>query len=158
MGHHITALAIAAPYDKAIAESYDLFERLAWQHVTLFPIDHYWSEHWQAKRGDIDGRLHIPPGSHLLPHEGVCGAIAREITGLPSPRFAVINSDYFGGHGDQWAVAYEGSRLVVGEAASVNEALRALGVVRAPGLDEWDTIGLGDYRSNPDYLDKYRGD
>ncbi len=155
MGHHITALAIAAPYDKAIAESYDLFERLAWQHVTLFPIDHYWSEHWQAERGGIDGSLYIPLGSHLLPSEGVCRVIAGEITALPAPRFAVINSEYFGGSGDQVAIAYEGERLLT--EGNVNAALRALGVVRAPNLDEWDTIGLADYRSNPDYLDKYRG-
>ena len=34
--------------------------------------------------------------------------------------------------------------------------LRELGVVCAGGNDEWDTIGLGDYRHNPDHLDKFQ--
>ncbi len=155
MGHNITALVIAAPYDKAIAESYGLIERLVHAHVTVLPIDHYWSAYWQAKRGDVDGQLAIPPGSHLLPHQGVIRAIAREITGLPAPRFAVIQSDYFGGDGDQWAIAYEGERSLLAPNATVNQALRELGVVRADGLDEWDTIGLADYRHNPDYLERF---
>ena len=125
-----------------------MIERLAWQHVTVFPISHYWSGYWQVKRGKVDGRLHSPPGSHLLPT-----AIAREITGLPAPRFAVIFADYFGGNGDQFAVAYEGARLLAGD--RVNAVLRELGVVHVAGLDEWDTIGLADYRHNPEHLDKF---
>ena len=155
MGHNISALCIAAPYDKAKAESYGLLERLAWRHVTVFPIDHYWSAYWQAKRGDIDGALPIPEGSHLMPHEGAIRAIAREITGLSAPRFGVIHSDYFGGHGAQWAIACEGDRTLVAD-GRVNQVLRELGVVCAGGNDEWDTIGLGDYRHNPDHLDRFR--
>lgn len=154
MGHNVAALIIAAPYDQALAESYGLIPRITFQHVTLFPIDHYWSGYWQTKRGDVDGMLHSPAGSHLLPTDGCCRAIAREITGLPSPRFAVIFTDYFGGNGDQWAIAYEGERLL--DERSVNTALRELGVVRADGVDEWDTIGLADFRHNPDHLDKFK--
>lgn len=155
MGHNISALIIAAPYDRALAESYGLIERLAWQHVTVFPISHYWSGYWQVKRGNVDGQLHRPPGSHLLPTEGSCRAIAREITGLPAPRFAVIFTDYFGGNGEQVAVAYEGERLIGGDNPRVNTVLRELGVVRADGLDEWDTIGLADFRHDPDHLERF---
>lgn len=157
MPHHITALAIAAPYDKEVATSYGLVERLTYQHVTLFPIDHYWSAYWQAKRGDVDGVLGGPSGiGGLLPHEGVVRAIVRELTGLPAPRFAVIQSDYFGGDGDQWAIVFEGERCLLDANAKVNAALRELGVIRRAGNDEWDTIGLADYRRNPEHLDRYR--
>jgi len=156
VGHHITALAIAAHHASAIAESYGLIERLRWNHVTLFPIDHYWSAYWQAKRGGVDGTLGGSVTGGRLPSEGVVRAIARELTGLPAPRFAVIQSDYHGGSGDQWALAFEGERSLLDVNASVNHALRELGVDRDPGLDEWDTIGLGDFRSNPDHLDRFQ--
>lgn len=156
MGHHITALVIAAPYDRAVAEAHDLRERLAWQGVVVFPIDHFWSAYWQAKRGDVDGTLAVPPGDHLLPSEGAIRAIVRELTGLPAPRFAVIYSDYFGGVGSQAAIAYEGDRALLGARATVDQALHELGVRCEAGQDEWDTIGLASYRRNPDYLDRYR--
>lgn len=157
MGHHITALAIADSYDREVAAHYDLIERLSHGPLVLFPIDHYWSAYWQAKRGNIDGALGLPPGmtSNLLPTEGVVRTIARELTRRVAPRFAVIQSDYFGGPGEQWAVLFEGERSLLPPDASVNQALRELGVVRSAGNDEWDTIGLGDYRRNPDHLDKY---
>jgi len=89
-----------------------------------------------------------------FPTEGVIRAVACELTQLPTPRFAVIMSDYFGGVGEQWAIAFEGERALA-SGGSINAALRELGVVRAAGLDEWDTIGLADYRSQPDHLDVF---
>lgn len=158
MGHNITALAIAESYDREVAAHYDLIERLRHGPLVVFPIDHYWSAYWQAKRGNVDGDLVFPSGmsSNLLPHEGVVRTVARELLHRVNPTFAVIQSDYFGGHGEQWAIAYEGERSLLPANATVNSALRLLGVERTPGNDEWDTIGLADYRHNPDHLDRYR--
>lgn len=36
------------------------------------------------------------------------------------------------------------------------EALKYLGVEKGEHHDEFDAVGLGKYRSNPDYLEKYR--
>lgn len=157
MAHHITALAIAGGYDREVAVYYDLIERLTHGPLVLFPIDHYWSAYWQARRGDVDGVLALPAdmSSHLLPREGVVRTVARELTRRVSPRFAILQSDYFGGPGEQWAVLFEGERSLLPPDARVNDALRELGVIRAAGNDEWDTIGLASYRSNPDHLDKY---
>jgi len=33
----------------------------------------------------------------------------------------------------------------------INEALKMLGVIKSDGKDEFDTIGLGRYRSNSDF-------
>lgn len=160
MGHNICALVIADPYDLAVAKSYGLHERLAHRHIVMFPIDHYWSAYWQAKRGNIDGALGTMLGfgnvPGIFPTEGVVRSVAQELTGRMSPKFAVIMSEYFGGHGEQWGVAFEGMKPLITSTDSVNAALRALGVERADGVDEWDTVGLGDYRSNPDHLERFR--
>jgi hypothetical protein len=157
VGHHICALVISNSYDPEVAATYGLVERLAHGSITVFPIDHYWSAYWQAKRGDIDGTP-LPssevPG--IFPTEGVIRTVARELTHLIAPKFAVIMTEYFGGNGEQWAIAFEGERSLLPPTASVNASLRELGVVRAEGRDEWDTIGLAGYRANPDHLDKYR--
>jgi hypothetical protein len=38
----------------------------------------------------------------------------------------------------------------------MNEALRYLGVRASPGLDEFDTLGLGRFRAFDDFFDSYR--
>jgi hypothetical protein len=154
MSHCICALVISNRYDHEIARSFGLHERLAYGSLSLLPISHYWSAYWQAKRGDVDGKLAAEGVPGIFPTDGVIRAVACELTHLPTPRFAVIMSDYFGGIGDQWAIAFEGERALT-SVGSVNAALRELGVVRAEGLDEWDTIGLGGYRSQPDHLDAF---
>jgi hypothetical protein len=66
-----------------------------------------------------------------------------------------IETDYFGGPGDQRGAAWLGDTVLVApqEAADiVNAVLRALGVVRDLGKDEWDTVGLARYRSNDTIL------
>jgi hypothetical protein len=156
VGHHICGLVIALPYDAEQARSYDLIAALTDGVRTLFPIDHYWSAAWQAKRGDVDGRLELPPDlPATFPNEGAIHAIAEAITGRPELRFGVILTDYFGGSGDQWAVLFEGVRPIGGR-TRVNELLCSLGLQRRLDLDEWDTFGLADVRSKPAYLARYR--
>lgn len=78
-----------------------------------------------------------------------------EITGTDRPRFAIIETDCFGGIGTQCAVAFEGEDRLTPDQASINQALAALGVRAASDRDEFDVIGLGRFRSHPDYLDTY---
>ncbi|HEY0737835.1 MAG TPA: hypothetical protein VGD69_23150 [Herpetosiphonaceae bacterium] len=78
------------------------------------------------------------------------------ITGIQEPVFAIILTDYFGGAGEQWAQVYRGSKVVNPQIRTINQALAQLGVVTSPGMDEFDTVGLGNYRSQPEYLEKYR--
>ncbi|MFO0681190.1 MAG: hypothetical protein U0234_04020 [Sandaracinus sp.] len=61
---------------------------------------------------------------------------------------AYIETEYFGGVGTQAATAFvRGERVL--EHGTVNDALRAIGVRAAPGLDEWDTVGLAAHRHMP---------
>ena len=71
---------------------------------------------------------------------------------------AKIETDYFGGFGDQSATLYENgvkvfekSDQVDRSSEPINEVLRILGVKKKNNMDEFDTIGLGKYRTNQDF-------
>ena len=71
-------------------------------------------------------------------------------------RFALINTEYFGGIGEQYATVYEnGKRTLDVTSDGINQALSMIGVTRADGNDEFDSIGLGKYRRFDDHFEKY---
>ena len=65
-----------------------------------------------------------------------------------------ITTDYFGGIGNQTAKVYENGKVIYHETDEfefnrpINTALKMIGVVKEVGIDEFDTIGLGGYRSH----------
>lgn len=71
--------------------------------------------------------------------------------------YVEIQTDYFGGFGEQTAKLYiDGTEVYVSEPDTpINWALSKLGLVKAEGLDEFDTIKLGDYRSASDITDAW---
>jgi hypothetical protein len=69
-----------------------------------------------------------------------------------------IETDYFGGFGEQSAKLFRGKTILMkGDTRidpvsnPINEALKMMGVERKSGMDEFDTIGLGRYRTNEDF-------
>lgn len=62
---------------------------------------------------------------------------------------AYITTDYFGGAGSQTAIVYINNKKIKGYEhridpdISINTALKTIGVKAKPGMDEFDTIGLG---------------
>lgn len=72
---------------------------------------------------------------------------------------AYITTDYFGGFGDQTAQVFDCGKKIydysvpgsMNTSDSIDEALKLMGVVCVDGYDEFDTIGLGKYRSNEDF-------
>lgn len=67
---------------------------------------------------------------------------------------AKITTDYFGGMGEQSAKLFVNNEKVFDgddTHGPINKVLKRLGVVRESGLDEFDTVGLGKYRSNYDF-------
>lgn len=64
-----------------------------------------------------------------------------------------IETDYFGGAGEQSATLYEyGKPCTYTEYAyPIDRGLSFLGIVSDHDLDEFDTIGLGNYRTNGDF-------
>lgn len=73
---------------------------------------------------------------------------------------AYVATDYFGGTGTQAAAAWNAGEIVeepdVGKGSRVNIALGAIGLEREPGLDAFDTLGLGDVRSMSDFSKRPR--
>lgn len=154
MGHSICAVLLKGSFDQQIAERYDLFGITLTPEITMFHIDHYYTACWQ-KQLDVQGDLDSP-NCAIFPSEAVIHTLMATITGTLEPLFAVILTDYFGGAGQQWAQVYQGNTVVNPQIRTINQALARLGVVASPGMDEFDTIGLSNYRSQPEYLEKYR--
>jgi hypothetical protein len=154
MGHNITALITVDPFDPDVARRLDLIV-VPLTPLTLFHIDHYYTAYWQSVRGCTE-LLDVPPRfPGVFPREGVVVHIVSELTSRSAPRFGLIQTEYFGGVGGQWACAFTGTHRDSPDDASIDDVLRALGVVRREGLDEFDTVGLGDHRRSPDELERY---
>jgi hypothetical protein len=70
-----------------------------------------------------------------------------------------ISTDYFGGAGSQAATLWKDGKKFFSRSdedswsdpGPINELLKSMGVVNSPGMDEFDTINLGRYRSNRDF-------
>lgn len=153
MGHHITALLINQPF--RAPDAFDLTPITLTPTLTLFHIDHYYSAYWQSIRGG-SALLDLPDDlPSIFPSEGVLVDIVRELTGHDAPTWGLIQTDYFGGMGDQWAALFTGAQRITSSGARINAVLRGLGIVRSADLDEFDTVGLGNHRHSPESLDRY---
>jgi hypothetical protein len=173
MGHNISAVVLRGPFDQKKALSFDLKPIPLTAELTLFPLDASYVDYCAEKLG-IGQSLSDFPLLNTEPILHMICSIAK------APRFAVINTDYFGGRGSQAAVAYEGAaELMPAEHAQfgicppglfqfahgdialahqigpINRALRLLGVIAKEGCDEFDTIGLGRFRDFYDLFDAY---
>ena len=69
-----------------------------------------------------------------------------------------ITTDYFGGPGEQSADLRCGNDILLKNHTKfdpfgrpINQALKLMGVKKKDGMDEFDTIGLGRYRTNEDF-------
>jgi hypothetical protein len=110
-----------------------LFDRL----VELFPSDtgHEHPEFWK------------------LSQSGTVWVEELSATG----RVGYIETDYFGGVGEQAAAVWEGGRTILGprkgESGPINDALRFLGVRRTLSEDEFVVAGLDRHRRMDDWAD-----
>lgn len=73
-----------------------------------------------------------------------------------------VETDYFGGYGDQSASYYKDGKLIYEDLNShgcINECLSRMGIVRDKDnygkVDEFDTIGLGKFRTNESIIKWY---
>lgn len=70
-------------------------------------------------------------------------------------KIAKISTDYFGGSGHQEAKLFVNNKKEYDKSSEydfninpINDVLKMLGVYKKDGLDEFDTIGLSNFRSN----------
>jgi hypothetical protein len=85
------------------------------------------------------------------------GALARLARRLSSTGpVAYVETDYFGGHGDQAATVFvQGQRVLRRPRATIgpiNDALALLGVTTSALGDAFDTVGLGRHRQTGAWL------
>ena len=69
-----------------------------------------------------------------------------------------ISTDYFGGAGEQEAKLFVNNKKEYDKSSEfnsserpINTVLKMIGISRKEGMDEFDTIGLGNFRSNRDF-------
>lgn len=156
MGHNIKALILKGGYDKTKVTKYDLVPiDLNEEGITMFHITDEYVEYWQhiiINGVSLNSLDTLYPT--LFPYSKVLNHIMKQVSSTTC-LFAVIQTEYFGGMGEQYACVYEGETIVPMKGTTINEALQLLGVLRLQDLDEFDTLGLSNYRRTPKYLDKY---
>ncbi|MBE9028230.1 hypothetical protein IQ266_00485 [filamentous cyanobacterium LEGE 11480] len=156
MSHAITGVILKGRFSPEVVQSFDLRPIDLGFDLTLFAMTHYYTACWQAKLG-LDAELPgEKPQDLIFLREMAIAHIMIAIAPDPAPMFAVIETDYFGGAGSQWALVYRGKQLADTHVTQISPALQILGIQCQEGLDEFDTVGLSQYRSLPlDHLDQY---
>ena len=153
MGHHISAIICKPSTDIERLSEFEMATIPVGDFV-IIPMDAYHSDDWSERLGlgFGDGRSKVildGPFAHYV------ASIAAE------GDYALIETDYFGGIGDQVAAVYRkghdlplfaSERVMQG---AINYALRAIGVHARNGADEFDTLGLGRYRNFEERFARY---
>lgn len=157
MAHFISAVLLKGDFDSKIATMFDLQGVSLGFDITLFWLDIRYTEYWSGKLcipGTLKTPLRVNESELLFPDDRVTAHLMAQITGTTHPLFAIIATEYFGGIGEQAAALYQGETLITDDEqasdyGSINQDLRGLGVERQETKDEFDTVGLSNYRSIP---------
>ncbi|WNO10621.1 hypothetical protein [Teredinibacter sp. KSP-S5-2] len=147
MGHRIEAIVAKGELDKELLSKFEL-PCVIHEGFSIVGLDAGHSDHWAEK-------LSIPNenSGNIILNCPVTHYFAKEL-GLKE--YAIIFTDYFGGFGEQYATVYSAGKVAMEEMeGGINQALRTIGVFKKGGLDEFDTICLGRYRSFHEHFTKY---
>jgi hypothetical protein len=75
---------------------------------------------------------------------------------------AYVETEYFGGTGDQAAIAWKDGRIVLwperARIGTVSDALRRIGAVKDDAHDEFEAVGLDRHRGNDDWIQQAMAD
>lgn len=155
MPHSITAIILKGKYDNELASKFELEGIELGFDLSMFFINGHYTAYWQKKL-NVTGVLETNcPTITWYPSEKVVYELMKKIAGERNINYAVVMTDYFGGTGQQFANLFENDRNVDLGINTISSALKALGVQKKNHHDEFDAVGLSNYRSNPNYLDKY---
>lgn len=143
MGHAISAVILLGSFDLDRASHFDLRPIKCNDSLTIFPVNADYCDYWSKKLGQTDFLSKRPLLDCTVLHHMMC-EIAE------TPTFAIIETDYFGGNGDQAAVVYRGSEQIMkpqeGRRGPINNALKLLGVRSNLFIDAFTKVGLNQYR------------
>jgi hypothetical protein len=155
MGHNISAIILKGEFNESKSKEFDLIGIGLGDDLTMFHINHFYSACWQAKLG-TKGVLDINDVDYgLYPCEMAISVLMTLISNEKEPIYSIISTDYFGGIGNQYANVYRKQMLADSSVKTINEALSFMGASRKNGMDEFDSVGLSNHRSEPEYLEKY---
>jgi hypothetical protein len=147
VAHHISAVILRGKFDQENATAFGHQPIQLFETLTLFPLHATYVDAMTEKLAIQDQFLGGPLLNCTTVHY-LMNTIAVE------PLFAIIETNYFGGNGSQSAVVYRGKLEIMAPerdvAGSINRALKQLGVKRTLLHDEFDFIGLGNYRDFDD--------
>lgn len=117
--------------------------------LTIIPLCDEWVDEWAARESVYGAAANQPRLNFTVVHH-----LMKSLA--PGAVYALIETDYFGGTGDQAAAVYCGGRTLMeprrAAIGPINQALQHLGVRAGPFLDEFDTVGLGRFRTLEDLL------
>ena len=147
MAHHIDAIVAKLPINRDKAKEFDLPVFVEGDFAVI-ALNHYHSDHW-AEALKIDSKAF----SDMIHDTAVTLEFARLI-GIE--KFALVSTEYFGGVGEQFATVYDQNKRIFDVTEDgINQALNLIGVQKAKGLDEFDSIGLGKHRDFYSHFEKY---
>ena len=151
MSHIIEAIVLKGKYDKEEAIKYDLLGVELDFDLTLFFIDSDFTAYWQQKL-NTTGFLET---NCQHQNKMVIYELMKRISKSEQIEYATIITAYVGGMGDQFANVYKNDKNVDPSINTISDVLKFLGVEKGSHFDEFDAVGLGRFRSNPSYLNKY---
>ncbi len=153
MGHNISAIICEPSSDLERVSEFDL-PIIRAGDFAIIPMDASHSDDWTERLGLGFGDSH----SKVI----LDGRFAHHVAAIVSKGdYALIETDYFGGIGDQVAAVYrkgQDAPLFASdrvEGGAINEALKAIGVSARQGADEFNTLGLEKHRNFEDYFESY---
>ena len=155
MEHNISAIILKGKFNEEEAKKYDLIGIDLGQELTMFHVDLSFTAYWQIKlktKGFLDNNC---CNYRFYPAEYSISELMTRISLTEIPVFAVIATEFINGNGVSVGNVYKKDKIADSSVKTINGALAFLGVVNAPGQDEFETVGLLDHRSTPDYIEKY---
>ncbi|MER8183888.1 hypothetical protein [Kitasatospora sp. NPDC094015] len=113
----------------------------------------------------LHAALHQPAAAGQEGFDHFPGGLGRRLEAWSqSAPIAYLEAAYFGGEGSQSAAVWIDGRIALGplrlaeddpdaaEGTPISQALRRLGARGGPGLDEFETVGLGRRRHMADWI------
>jgi hypothetical protein len=166
MSHYIQALIASRDILKSVQCAYSTACVISLpQNLALLPVT-------KAFADDVAQAKSSPaqlPFDQFTILTGALAELAKELS--ETAPVVYVETEYFGGRGAQAAAVWQNGEIVFGPLLSknieegqpgvfatslsdeaINQALRSIGVVVTDDRDEFDTVGLGQYRSNDGWL------
>ncbi|GAB3590286.1 hypothetical protein [Hymenobacter daeguensis] len=103
----------------------------------------------------FDAVVKCVPSERIVPLGFLTAQLERQVVATIGERaLGYLEAEYFGGHGEQAAVLWQGRRRLISGpgAGAINTVLEQLGVTPTARHDAFDAVGLGKHRHIEDWL------